>query len=105
MSTASEVVAENAIRAMGAEPVPFGLADTVLMSTLRIALLQLTAVAGDTPGNLERGIAGCRQAAEGGADIALFPEMWQLGYAPCPNDEAPGFVGSIVLSDVGVSVT
>ena len=28
----------------------------------------------------------CAQAAERGADIAMLPELWQIGYAPCPDD-------------------
>lgn len=46
---------------------------------LKIALLQIT------PGkcfeeNLKIGVEACRSAAEMGADIALFPEMWSNGY-------------------------
>ena len=56
------------------------------MATLRIALLQLAAAGADTAENLDRGLAACRAASEGGADIALFPEMWQIGCTPCPED-------------------
>lgn len=50
------------------------------MSELTLALLQLL------PGrsvqeNLEKGADACRRAAESGADLALFPEMWSCGYA------------------------
>lgn len=46
---------------------------------LNIAFLQL--LPGSTPkGNLEKGIAACREAKEKGADIVLFPEMWSVGY-------------------------
>jgi predicted amidohydrolase len=31
-------------------------------------------------GNLQKGAAYCRKAKEMGADIALFPEMWSVGY-------------------------
>ena len=51
------------------------------MSELRIALLQIAAAGYDQAANLETGVAACRQAAEHGADIALFPEMWNIGYA------------------------
>lgn len=49
------------------------------MEYLRIALLQLL------PGksqeeNLETGLWACRRAKEMGADIALFPEIWNTGY-------------------------
>lgn len=50
------------------------------MSTLNIALLQI-APTGALQGNLEKGIAACRRAKELGADIALFPELWSIGYA------------------------
>jgi len=49
------------------------------MSTLHIALLQI-APTGSLEGNLEKGIAACREAKTMGADIALFPEMWSCGY-------------------------
>lgn len=43
---------------------------------LKVALLQILPE-GDL---LETGIAACKKAAEMGADIALFPEMWSCGY-------------------------
>lgn len=49
------------------------------MNTLNIALLQI-APTGSLEGNLEKGIAACREAKAMGADIALFPEMWSCGY-------------------------
>ena len=52
------------------------------MSTLNIALLQIVPT-GSLKGNLEKGIAACRQAKAMGADIALFPEMWSCGYDIC----------------------
>ena len=52
------------------------------MKTLKIALLQI-APTGSLKGNLEKGIAACRQAKAMGADIALFPEMWSCGYDIC----------------------
>jgi len=47
---------------------------------LRIALLQMTACGANQDANLAKGDAFCRQAAEMGADVALFPEMWNVGY-------------------------
>lgn len=49
------------------------------MDGLKVALLQLT------PGknieyNLKKGAEYCARAKEMGADIALFPEMWSVGY-------------------------
>lgn len=46
---------------------------------LKIALLQLQPT-GTPEGQLEKGLAACRQAKAAGADIALFPEMWNNGY-------------------------
>ena len=60
--------------------------DTGPVPTLRVALLQLTAAAADAAENLDRGLTACSIASAGGADIALFPEMWQIGYTPCPDD-------------------
>lgn len=52
------------------------------MNHLNISLLQI-APTGSLEGNLEKGIAACRQAKAMGADIALFPEMWSCGYDIC----------------------
>jgi predicted amidohydrolase len=48
---------------------------------MRIALLQMTSHAGDVAANREKGVAFCRRADEQGAALALFPEMWSVGYA------------------------
>ncbi len=54
------------------------------MKSLKIALLQL--LPEDTlEGNLKKGLEYCRKAKEMGADIAVFPEMWSVGYQ-IPND-------------------
>ena len=50
------------------------------MGEITLALLQLARPAGLDEA-LERGLAGCREAAARGADIALLPEMWSNGYA------------------------
>lgn len=57
------------------------------MSLIRIALLQMAASGNDQDANQSKGEAFCRRASEMGADIALFPEMWNIGYTPCPPDE------------------
>jgi predicted amidohydrolase len=49
------------------------------MSTIKIALLQMTACGDDQEANLTKGETFCRQASDLGADIALFPEMWNIG--------------------------
>src|SRR5690606_41519264 len=51
------------------------------MTMLRVALLQMIAHGSDQDANRAKGEAVCRQAAQMGADIALFPEMWNTGYA------------------------
>ena len=49
------------------------------MKNLKVALLQIKPK--DTlDGNLKKGLDYCRKAKEMGADIALFPEMWSVGY-------------------------
>lgn len=54
------------------------------MSAIRIALLQITP-SGTLEGNLHKGLQACRKAKELGADIALFPEMWNCGYQISEN--------------------
>lgn len=49
------------------------------MKNLRVALLQLFPE-GTLDGNLQKGWEYCRKSKEMGADIALFPEMWSVGY-------------------------
>lgn len=66
------------------------------MQTMRVALLQLL------PGrswrdNLQKGLDHCRRAKEMGADLALFPEMWSVGYQiPC---DAAGVKAAALSSD------
>ena len=50
------------------------------MGEITLALLQLARPA-SLDEALERGLAGCREAAARGADIALLTEMWSNGYA------------------------
>src|SRR5579871_1947970 len=61
------------------------------MSIVRIALLQMTPCGDDgtdQAANLAKGETFCRQARQMGADIALFPEMWNIGYAGyCPESD------------------
>jgi predicted amidohydrolase len=60
------------------------------MSVLRVALLQLAAEGVDQRANLAKGEAYCRRAREMGAEIALFPEMWNIGYTGfCAEAEEP----------------
>ena len=52
------------------------------MHEIRIALLQMTACGTDQTANRDKGEEFVRRAKAMGADIALFPEMWNVGYAP-----------------------
>jgi hypothetical protein len=59
------------------------------MSTLKVALLQLFSFSYDQEANQAKGAQFCCQARQGGADIALFPEMWNIGYQlPDPSQPA-----------------
>ena len=49
------------------------------MQQLRVALLQLLPE-GSMEANLRKGLDACRKAKELGAEIALFPELWNIGY-------------------------
>ena len=46
----------------------------------KIALLQMTACGTDQAANLAKGTDFCRRAKALEADLALFPEMWNIGY-------------------------
>lgn len=49
------------------------------MRNLKVALLQLMPEE-TLESNLQKGLEYCRKAKDIGADIALFPEMWSVGY-------------------------
>ena len=49
------------------------------MNIFIVALLQLLPT-GSQEGNLRKGLEFCKKAKQMGADIALFPEMWNSGY-------------------------
>lgn len=57
------------------------------MSVLKVALLQMTDCGSDQGAAKAKGEEFCRRASAEGADIALFPEMWNIGYEPCPADD------------------
>jgi len=48
--------------------------------TVRVALLQMEAEGNDQAAKMKKAEAFCREAARLGADIALMPEMWNIGY-------------------------
>jgi predicted amidohydrolase len=51
------------------------------MTHLKIALLQMVSAGSDQGDNFVKGEQYCRRAAAMGADMALFPEMWNIGYS------------------------
>src|SRR3989344_2436478 len=53
----------------------------------KVALLQINPGI-DQNQNLEKGLEYCKKAKDLGADLALFPELWNIGFASCPFDEA-----------------
>ena len=55
------------------------------MISLKVALLQMSSAGMNQEANLNIGETTCRLAHQMGADIALFPEMWNIGYTPCPQ--------------------
>jgi predicted amidohydrolase len=58
------------------------------MNKLKVALLQLLSAGYDQNANLAKGHQYCRMAKQLGADIALFPEMWNIGYQ-LPDSSLP----------------
>jgi predicted amidohydrolase len=50
------------------------------MTMLTVALLQLAAAGNDQAANLAIGEAACRKAKLLGADVALFPELFSIGF-------------------------
>lgn len=50
------------------------------MTTIRIGLLQMVGCGSNQAASRVKGEAFCRRAHGMGADIALFPEMWNIGY-------------------------
>jgi N-carbamoylputrescine amidase len=60
------------------------------MSELRVALLQMAPEGSDQEANAAKAERFCRQAHAMGADIALFPEMWNTGYSGYADDQEEG---------------
>ena len=50
------------------------------MATITVALLQMNSHGFDQQASLTKGVEFCKKAASMGADIILFPEMWNIGY-------------------------
>ena len=58
------------------------------MNNFRVALLQLMPDGADQERNRLKGMKFCRLAQEMNADVALFPEMWNIGYTFSPMTQA-----------------
>jgi NAD+ synthase (glutamine-hydrolysing) len=59
---------------------------------VKIALAQINPTIGDFTGNIEKILDFTRKAAEGRADLVLFPELAVCGYPPADFLEKPSFV-------------
>ena len=56
-------------------------------NSFKIAILQLNGV-NNLNESLNKGIEACKKAKKMGADIAVFPEMWSIGYEmPTSNED------------------
>ncbi len=56
------------------------------MAVIKVALLQMTSCGNDQDANRAKGAEFCQRASDMGADIALFPEMWSIGYTLLSSD-------------------
>src|ERR1700722_16983222 len=50
-----------------------------------VALLQLAPFGNDQSRNMAKGLQYCREVKARGADLALFPELWNIGFTPKEN--------------------
>ena len=66
------------------------------MNSLKVALLQILPEKA-LEQNRQKGFTYCKKAKEMGADIALFPEMWSVGY--CIPEDVNELKASAVSAD------
>ena len=59
---------------------------------MRIALAQINTTVGDLTRNADLILATARKAADGGAQVAVFPELAITGYPPRDLLEKPSFL-------------
>jgi NAD+ synthase (glutamine-hydrolysing) len=59
---------------------------------MRIALAQINPTVGDLTGNADRITQAAEEAAERGAEVAVFPELSLTGYPPRDLVEKPSFI-------------
>src|SRR5258708_35644642 len=50
-----------------------------------VALLQIAPLGNNQSRNLAKGLRSCREAKALGADLAVFPELWNVGFKPSPT--------------------
>jgi omega-amidase len=73
------------------------------MTTLRVALVQQATVWQDPGANLARARAFARQAAEAGARVAVFPELFTLGFTMAPEPFAEAIPGPTIEAVAALS--
>ncbi len=59
---------------------------------MKLALGQINPTVGDLPGNVDRMVEVARRAAEGGAELVVFPELAVSGYPPRDLVEVPAYL-------------
>lgn len=59
---------------------------------MKVALAQINPTIGDFTGNIDKILDFTRQAAAGGADLVLFPELAVCGYPPADFLDKPSFI-------------
>jgi 5-aminopentanamidase len=52
----------------------------------KVALLQISSSGDDQGTNLAKGVQACREAKALGADLTVFPELWNIGASLSPVD-------------------
>lgn len=63
----------------------------------KVAILQLNAINNEDK-SLNKGIEACEKAKKLGADIAVFPEMWNIGYE-MPKDDIDTWKKKAITED------
>jgi predicted amidohydrolase len=67
----------------------------------KVALLQIAPLGNDPSQNLEKGLKRCREAKSMGAELAVFPELWNIGATHCPLTPAAREPGLLPRSTEG----